>query len=682
MKHKDIRRDMHRIALERELLWLGIALALYIAASAVGAIYVNLPKWATLILAIVPIVVAAVTPLRNAFGKIFGGKVLSYELLIVLACAGTACMQNFNEAFFVLVAFDAGSCFEHIFAGKNQKRTPYLAFLRPEYVAVEQDGRMNMVDPVRIRPGTVMTVGKNELIPLDGIVVDGSSSVDASAYTGDRQPIDVGVGNEVVSGCVNLGNTLKIRVTGLYNNSTLVRASQAVESAPKSVSRREKRFAGISKLFTPIVIALAIALVIIPSIITGEWLDWAHRALIFLAAASFAQPLIVTSMAYFAGLSTAVGHGIIIRGKSGLEALADSATVVMDKTGTVTEGSFSVTGVEPKGISSADLVSLAAAAESYSNHPIALSLRRASTTVIDPEHVTNVRELAGRGIEADVYGRRVLVGNTALMNSNGIKCDRTDRHLSVVHVAAGGIYYGYIIIDDRVKDGAKDAVRELYDAGIEKAVLLTGDTERVGKAVGRALGVSDVMTELLPEDKVVAVGELLREKHAGKLAFVGDAVSDASVISKADVGVAIGALNPRAAASRSDILIMSDDIRKLPLAMRICKAASRTVRLSLLLAIVVKLAVLLLALLLAARPYFAAKAAVGCATGMRHHLFKHIQSLSFTEMDTIGTSTLITRMTSDINQVQNGINLVLRLFLRSPFIVFGATIMWKAEPVA
>lgn len=438
---------------------------------------------------------------------------------------------------------------------------------------------------------------KNELIPLDGIVVDGSSSVDASAYTGDRQPIDVGVGNEVVSGCVNLGNTLKIRVTGLYNNSTLVRASQAVEGAPKSVSSREKRFAGISKLFTPIVIALAIALVIIPSIITGEWLDWAHRALIFLAAASFAQPLIVTSMAYFAGLSTAVERGIIIRGKSELEALAGSATVVMDKTGTVTEGSFSVTGVEPKGISSADLVSLAAAAESYSNHPIALSLRRASTTVIDPAHVTNVRELAGRGVEADVYGRRVLVGNTALMNSNGIKCDRTDRHLSVVHVAAGGIYYGYIIIDDRVKDGAKDAVRELYDAGIEKAVLLTGDTERVGKAVGRALGVSDVMTELLPEDKVVAVGELLREKHAGKLAFVGDAVSDASVISKADVGVAIGALNPRAAASRSDILIMSDDIRKLPLAMRICKAASRTVRLSLLLAIVVKLAVLLLAAL-------------------------------------------------------------------------------------
>ena len=300
-------------------------------------------------------------------------------------------------------------------------------------------------------------------------------------------------------------------------------------------------------------------------------------------------------MAYFAGLSSAVGHGIVIRGKNELERLASSATVVMDKTGTVTEGSFSVTGVEPKGISSADLVALAAAAESYSNHPIALSLRRASATHIDPSHVTNVRELAGRGVEADVYGRRVLVGNTALMNTNGIKCDRTDRHLSVVHVAAGGIYYGYIIIDDRVKDGAKYAVRELYDAGIEKAVLLTGDTDRVGKAVGRALGVSDVMTELMPEDKVVAVSELLREKHTGKLAFVGDALSDAAVLRRADVGVAMGALNAEAVASRSGILIMGDDIRKLPLAMRICKAASRTVRLGFLLALLVKLAVLLLA---------------------------------------------------------------------------------------
>lgn len=596
MKHKDIRRrGKARIELERELLPLIIALALFIAASAVSAAYVNLPNWLTVVMGVVPPVAASFAPLRKAVEKLIGGKVLSYDLLIVLACIGTGCMRNFTEAFFVLVAFDLGSCFELIFAEKNRKRTPYLAYLRPEYVAVELDGKMNMVDPSRIRPGTVMTVGKNEIIPLDGIIVDGSSSIDASAYTGERESIDVGVGNEVVSGCVNRGSQLKIRVTGLYGSSTLMRTAELVENAPRSVSKREARFARISRLFTPIIIVLAAVLAVVPSIITGDWLDWAHRALIFLASASIAAPLTASSMAYFAGLSSAVGYGIVIRGKNELERLASSATVVMDKTGTVTEGSFSVTGVEPKGISSADLVALAAAAESYSNHPIALSLRRASATHIDPSHVTNVRELAGRGVEADVYGRRVLVGNTALMNTNGIKCDRTDRHLSVVHVAAGGIYYGYIIIDDRVKDGAKDAVRELYDAGIEKAVLLTGDTDRVGKAVGRALGVSDVMTELMPEDKVVAVSELLREKHTGKLAFVGDALSDAAVLRRADVGVAMGALNAEAVASRSGILIMGDDIRKLPLAMRICKAASRTVRLSYLLALLVKLAVLLLA---------------------------------------------------------------------------------------
>ena len=596
MKHRDIRRsDPARIELERELLPLGIALALFIAASAVSAAYVNLSKWLTLTLGIVPVIAAAFSPLRKAVEKLLRGNVLSYDMLIVLACIGTSCMQNFSEAFFVLVAFNAGSCFEHIFAGKSHGHTPYLAYLRPEYVAVEQDGRINMVSPERIRPGTVMTVGKNELIPLDGIVVDGSSSVDASAYTGDRVPIDVGVGNEVVSGCVNLGSTLKIRVTGLYNNSTLLRTAEIVEHAPKSVSKREARFARVSRLFTPVITLLAVALAVIPSIITDDWLVWTHRGLIFLASASLTTPLIASSMAYFAGLSTAVGHGIVIRSKSELEKLSASATLVMDKTGTVTEGSFSVIGVEPRGISSADLVSLAAAAECHSSHPIALSLRRASTTLIDPEQVKNVRELAGRGVEAEVYGRKVLVGNTALMNTNGIKCDRTDRHLSVVHVAAAGIYYGYIIIDDRVKDGAKDAVRELYALGIEKAVLLTGDTERVGKAVGRALGVSDVMTELLPEDKVVAVGELLREKHTGKLAFVGDAVSDAKVLSRADVGVAMGALNAAAPASKSGILIMSDDIRKLPLALSICRKTSRTVRLIFALALLVKLAVALLA---------------------------------------------------------------------------------------
>lgn len=587
---------MKKSSIMRELLPLGIGLVLFIAAAIVSGIYPNLPAWLTVVLGAVPVAAVSVGTLRSAGRKLAHGNIFSPELLIVLAVIGTCCTKNFGEGFAAMLAFGIVGASELFFTQGSKKRAPYLAYLRPEYVAVELDGKMNMVDPTRIRPGTVMTVGKDELIPLDGIIVDGSGSLDASAYTGDRTPLEVGVGNEVFSGCINRGGTLKIRVTALYGNSTLMRTAEIVENAPVKPGRRENRIRRAAGLFTPIVFLLAAAIAVIPSIITDEWLDWAHRALIILAVGSFSGPLAAISAAYSSGLSSAAKHGIIFRGKNELETLSATSTVVMDKTGTVTEGSFSVTGVEPKGISSADLVSIAAAAESFSNHPIALSLRRAAAAVISPEHVTNMRELSGRGVEADVYGRQVLVGNTALMNANGIKCDRTDRHLSVVHVAVGGIYYGYIIIDDRVKDGAKDAVSELYSLGVEKAVLLTGDTDRVGKAVGKALGVSEVMTELLPEDKLVAVGELLREKHAGKLAFVGDAISDSQVLARADIGVAMGALNAASAASKAGALIMSDDIRRLPLALRICRSTSRAVTLSAALPAAAKLAVILLAI--------------------------------------------------------------------------------------
>lgn len=588
---------MRKTEIKQELLPLGIGLLLFIAAYVVSSIYVNLPKWLSIILGLLPVAAASFETLCSAAEKLRRGSFLSPELLVILAVIGTCCMGNFTEGFTVLLAFGIAGFIERNLTARCRKNAPYLAFLRPEYVAVELDGKMNLVAPERIRPGTIMTVGTDELIPLDGIVVDGSSVLDASAYTGDSSPIDVGVGNEVVSGCVNRGGVLKIRVTALYNNSTLVRTSAIVDEAPRKAGRREARITRVVKLITPCVFILAILLAVVPSIITDEWLDWTHRALIFLAVGSGAAVLGAVATAYFAGLSAAVTRGIVLRGKNELEAMAKCASVVMDKTGTVTEGSFTVTGVEPKGISSADLVSIAAAAESFSNHPIAQSLRRAATTVIPAEYVTNVRELSGRGIEADVYGRRVLVGNSTLMNSNGIKCDLTDRHLSVVHVSVGGIYYGYIIIDDKVKDGAKDAVRELYSLGVEKTVLLTGDTERVGKAVGRALGVSEVMAGLLPEDKVVAVGELLREKHTGKLAFVGDAMTDAPVLARADVGVAMGALNADAPASRAGVLIMGDDIRELPLALRLCKKTSRAVLFAAALPLLTKFVILLLAAL-------------------------------------------------------------------------------------
>ena len=376
-----------------------------------------------------------------------------------------------------------------------------------------------------------------------------------------------------------------------------MRASEAAERAPLYAGRREVRISKIAKRFTPVVFVLAVIFAVTASIITGDWLEWVHKALIFLVVASCAQTLSGVWLIYFNSMCCAVDHGIIVRGKTELDTLAKVSTVVMDKTGTVTEGSFSVIGAEPVGISSADLITLAAAAEYGSSHPIAVSLRRACPSIPAPKHISDMRELPGRGVEAKVYGRQVLVGTEALMRSNGISCRYADRHQSVVHVAAGGIYYGYIIIDDRVKDGAKDAVRELYALGIEKTVLLTGDSERTGRAVGRALGVSEVMTQLTPEDKVIAVSELMREKHTGRLTFVGDAISDARVLARSDCGVAMGAMNPSSAASKAPVLIMSDDIRKLPQALRICKRASKTVRLSVAAACVVKLAIILLAAL-------------------------------------------------------------------------------------
>lgn len=593
MRKNNEKRDRSRIELERRLLPLGIALALFIGVSAAIANF-SMKPWLETLLSLLPPIAAAIPTAKAAIGKFSRSRVLSAELMVLLACVGISCMGDFSEAFFILLIFGAEGIFEHIVIGKGRRETPYLAHLRPEYARVELDGKMNMVDPARIRPGTVITVEKNELIPLDGVVVDGSTTVDTSAYSASGAPLDVGVGTSVVSGCINLGDTVRIRVTQLYGNSTLVRTAEAIERAVRHPGAREKRLSRISSLFTPAVIVVALVMVIAGGIITDEWLDWSRRGLALIALSSISNTAFCVSSCYLAGLHRAAGRGIILRGKRELETLASVSTVVMDKTGTVTEGSFSVTGAEPVGISSADLIMLAAAAEYGSTHPIAVSLRRACPTLPDEKHISDMREIPGRGVEAKVYGRQVLVGNEALMRANGISCRYADRHLSVVHVAAGGIYYGYIIIDDRVKDGAKDAVRDLYSLGIEKAVLLTGDTERTGRAVGRALGVSDVMTQLLPEDKVVAIDELQREKHAGRLAFVGDAVSDAKVLAKADVGVAMGAMNAQSAASKAGVLIMSEDILELPQAIGICKSAFSKARLSSVAGIGVKLAALVL----------------------------------------------------------------------------------------
>ncbi len=571
----------------------------------------NLNQWIVLGLFLIPYLVLGFEIISDAIIKLLHGEFFDEYFLMTVASIGALCIGEYPEAVAVMLFFRIGECFEDYAVDKSRRSIAELMDIRPDYACVEVGGVLQKFDPNTIPVGTIITVTPGERIPLDGIIMDGESSVDTSALTGESTPRSVKKGQEVISGCVNLSGVLRIRVSSTFKESTVSKLLELVEHSANSKSRREALVTRFAKIYTPVVVALAVLLAVIPSLVDGNWTEWIRRALIFLVISCPCALVISVPLSFFGGIGCASKHGILIKGSTYLEALADTSTVVMDKTGTVTEGSFSVTGVEPIGISSADLLTLAAAAECYSNHPIALSLRRACKSLPDRRLVTNVRELAGRGIEANVCGRRVLVGNAALMASNGITPKTPTEHATVVHVAADGIYGGYIVIDDRIKDGAKQAVSDLYRLGVEKTVMLTGDGKRTAQAVGTALGVNNVYSELLPSDKVIAVEELLRQKHAGTLLFVGDGINDAPVLARSDVGVAMGALGSDAAVEAADVVLMDDDIRKLPLAIEISQHTVGIAKQNIAFSLIVKFAIMLLGALGIAGMWLAVFADVG-----------------------------------------------------------------------
>lgn len=571
----------------------------------------NINRWLMLGLFMIPYLVLGFEIISDAIVKLLHGELFDEYFLMTVASIGALCIGEYPEAVAVMLFFRIGECFEDYAVGKSRRSIAELMDIRPDYACVEVGGVLQKFDPNTIPVGTIITVTPGERIPLDGVVMDGEGSVDTSALTGESTPRTVKKGQEVISGCVNLSGVLRIRVSSTFKESTVSKMLELVEHSANSKSRREALVTRFAKIYTPVVVALAVLLAVIPSLVDGNWMEWIRRALIFLVISCPCALVISVPLSFFGGIGCASKHGILIKGSTYLEALADTSTVVMDKTGTVTEGSFSVTGVEPIGISSADLITLAAAAECYSNHPIALSLRRACKSLPDRRLVTNVRELAGRGIEANVCGRRVLVGNAALMTSNGITPKAPTEHATVVHVAADGIYGGYIVIDDRIKDGAKQAVSDLYRLGVEKTVMLTGDGKRTAQAVGTALGVNNVYSELLPTDKVIAVEELLRQKHAGTLLFVGDGINDAPVLARSDVGVAMGALGSDAAVEAADVVLMDDDIRKLPLAIEISQHTVGIAKQNIAFSLIVKFAIMLLGALGVAGMWLAVFADVG-----------------------------------------------------------------------
>lgn len=597
--------------LKRDIIIILLGAALFVGVWIYTGSQPNINQWLMLGLFLVPYLVLGFEIISDAIIKLLHGELFDEYFLMTVASIGALCIGEYPEAVAVMLFFRIGECFEDYAVDKSRRSIAELMGIRPDYACVEVDGVLQKFDPNTIPVGTVITVTPGERIPLDGVIMDGESSVDTSALTGESMPRTVKKGQQVVSGCVNLSGVLRIRVSSTYKESTVSKMLELVEHSANSKSRREALVTRFAKVYTPVVVALAVLLAVIPSLVDGNWLEWIRRALIFLVISCPCALVISVPLSFFGGIGCASKHGILIKGSTYLEALADTSTVVMDKTGTVTEGSFSVTGVEPIGISGADLITLAAAAECYSSHPIALSLRKACKNLPDRRLVTNVRELTGRGIEANVCGRRVLVGNAALMTSNGITPKAPTEHATIVHVAADGIYGGYIVIDDRIKDGAKQAVSDLYRLGVESTVMLTGDGKRTAQAVATALGVNNVYSELLPSDKVIAVEELLRQKHTGTLLFVGDGINDAPVLARSDVGIAMGALGSDAAVEAADVVLMDDDVRKLPLAIEISQHTVGIAKQNIAFSLTVKFVIMLLGALGIAGMWLAVFADVG-----------------------------------------------------------------------
>lgn len=601
----------HKNAFKIELLFIAASAVLLAAAMLITGKFSGMKDGVKLAIFLVPYLAAGAGILLEAGEKLVHGELLDEDFLMSIASIGALCIGEYPEAVAVMLFYRIGELLEHRATAKSRRSVTELMRIRPKYACVEVDGKLLRVELEKVHIGTVITVGPGEKIPLDGFVVEGSSTVDTSALTGESMPRPVTAGQPVTSGCINLNGVIKVRVTSKYADSTVAKILELVEKSAKSKSKREGLITRFAKIYTPIVVALALLIGIVPPLIVGDWAEWIRRSLIFLVVSCPCALVISVPLSFFCGIGGASRQGILIKGADCMETLSETGLVLLDKTGTVTEGSFRVSEYYPVGISSADLVTLAAGAESYSSHPIAAALRRACFDMPEPSEVSQVREIPGRGVSATVRGRKVLVGSASLMTKNGIQPASYDGSSTVVHVAADKLYLGYIVIDDRIKSGAHEAVAQLRELGIEKIDLLTGDSEEMGNAVGVALGLNEVLAGLLPGDKVTALEEFERIGHKGKLLFAGDGVNDAPVLARADIGVAMGVLGSDAAIEAADVVLMDDDITKLPLAIRTAKRTVKIAKQNIRFSLAVKFAIMLLGAFGIANMWMAVFADVG-----------------------------------------------------------------------
>lgn len=551
---------------------------------------------------LIPYLVIGYDILKKAFLGIIHGEVFDENFLMAIATVGAMVLGEYKEASAVMLFYQIGELFQSYAVGKSRKNITALMDIRPDYANIEKDGKLEQVDPDDVQIGTVIVVQPGEKVPIDGKVVEGSSSLNTSALTGESVPREVHVGDEIISGCVNLNGLIKIETSKEFGESTVSKILDLVENSSMKKSRSENFITRFAKYYTPAVCIAALALAVLPplvNIIMGNpaaWSKWIIRALTTLVISCPCALVISIPLSFFGGIGGASAKGILVKGSNYLEALSYTKYVVCDKTGTLTKGVFQVTEIHPEGgMSEADLLEKAALVESYSNHPISKSLKEAYGKEIDNNRVTDAKEISGHGVSAVVDGHEVAAGNVKLMKQMNIQAAVPTSVGTEIHVAVDGKYAGYILISDVVKPNAKEAISGLKAAGVEKVVMLTGDAKKVADAVGSELGVDEVRSELLPGDKVDEVEKLIAAKgEREKLAFVGDGINDAPVLSRADIGIAMGALGSDAAIEAADIVLMDDDPAKIATAMKISKKTLRIVHQNIVFALVIKFACLAL----------------------------------------------------------------------------------------
>ena len=567
----------------------------------------DLQLWQALLLYLLPYAVAGYDVVLEAWESITEGECFNEDLLMTIATVGALLIgfvpngsPMFDEAVFVMLFFQVGEVFEHLASDNSKKSIAKLMDIRPDSATVERDGQLLTISPEEIKLGEIILVKPGDRVPVDAEIVEGSTSLDTVALTGESVPRDATVGDNIISGCVNLSGVVRARVTHLFEDSTASRIIKLVESSNQNKSKSERFIRRFSRVYTPAVVYSAIALAFLPPLLSGDFVanvsTWVVRALTFLIASCPCALVVSVPLAFFGGIGAASKEGILIKGSAYIDMLSTLDTVAFDKTGTLTEGVFEVLAVHPQAIGEKDLLHLASHVEMHSTHPIAAALRAAYPSEDDDCVITDIKEIAGQGICANVNGKSVAVGNSALMESVGASWKACENHGTIIHVAVDGTYMGHIVISDRERADAPAAIASLKNVGVSRVVMLTGDKRDVAEEIAAQMGITEVRSELLPQDKVSAVEGFLAQKTAGKsLAFVGDGINDAPVLARADVGVAMGGLGSDAAIEAADVVLMDDKLSKLSKAVKIARHTLGIAKQNIVFAIGVKVAVLILA---------------------------------------------------------------------------------------